>query len=917
MERRLSQFAKTSVIVVILLSTPALTIIIPQVSEREIASDLLALSQDASNSVNISSDADFVEQGWEGSGTPADPYLIQNLIISGYGEGIRIRNVSDSFVVRNCTISSPYIGDIGFGINITDVLDGVIENCTVKNKREGIHILFSPSFTIQGCKVSEIWSNGISLIDGFDSVIQNLEISDCGGNAIYVSNSPDTRILNNEISGESGGLYIIDSNYLEIRENVIQNCDYAIMYGSDSLAIRDNVFYNCSISPSDLEFNSGPQFLENTSANGKAVVWLEGQANLELNGEDFGQIILVRCENVTIRGGEFSKASSAIYLFDCTDCLISNVTFKDYSVYLDSIFLLYCQSCKIEDSIIRGGMALLGAQGSVVVRNTIENAFYGVRLQRSDNSIISENRFINPTGVGIECSYSDECFFVSNIFSNNYIGIRNIGSEDSSIIGCTFRDSYDLGLYIDRVNNLTIRNSAFFNDGLFIEELDEPNPFKEFENVSCNGKPILVVNGEEGYDIDASSYGEIVLLNSKEISVSGGSFLDTDIGVILHNCSSCSVVDSEFNNVYYGIYDYETTNITIIDCTFSDASVQSIFSVHSRDIKIHRDTFSFSQVSLLSVYSFELANNTFSNCGPKIDFYTSSCIINTVSGNSINGKSLGYFANETGIIIDGNSYGQIILQACENSTIENGSFSGVANGVSLEYCVNCSIRDVEASSNDETGIYLMSSQNCSIIDCSTSLNKQNGITLSSSFNCSIINCTSKFNGFNGIGTPYSDVCHIERNSLSYNGAIGLSIDSSEYSTIVNNTMTFNHLFGIYTYRAKLNTIIQNRIGGNDHGPVTRWYDTYYTNAWDDGEALGNFWELYDGNGVFHIPFSSDIDHYPQRLIVEYPETTPTQTITEMELPDEIPILSLFVTAVCGTIIVIGGIGILRRRKGAQ
>ncbi len=59
-----------------------------------------------------------------------------------------------------------------------------------------------------------------------------------------------------------------------------------------------------------------------------------------------------------------------------------------------------------------------------------------------------------------------------------------------------------------------------------------------------------------------------------------------------------------------------------------------------------------------------LTDNTLENNGVAIYGTNPSCWSHSMSGNTVNGKPLGYFANLTSGIIDGDSYGQVILAAC-------------------------------------------------------------------------------------------------------------------------------------------------------------------------------------------------------------------------------------------------------------
>ncbi|MHA1514029.1 MAG: NosD domain-containing protein [Candidatus Heimdallarchaeaceae archaeon] len=91
-----------------------------------------------SEKIVIHSDDDFETLGFSGSGTEADPYLIENLeIMPGtYYNNIEIMNTTKHFIIRNCHLKN------GFkGISVTDVAEGtvqILENLIEGNQKYAI-----------------------------------------------------------------------------------------------------------------------------------------------------------------------------------------------------------------------------------------------------------------------------------------------------------------------------------------------------------------------------------------------------------------------------------------------------------------------------------------------------------------------------------------------------------------------------------------------------------------------------------------------------------------------------------------------------------------------------------------------------------------------------------------------------------
>ena len=105
--------------------------------------------------IRIDSNSEFASlassEGWTGSGTTIDPYIIAGLEISGSGDaghGIYIGNVTSSFIIQGCHLHN--VTDIGAsddyfnsGLILFNVENGKIIENTVKNNAQGIRLINS------------------------------------------------------------------------------------------------------------------------------------------------------------------------------------------------------------------------------------------------------------------------------------------------------------------------------------------------------------------------------------------------------------------------------------------------------------------------------------------------------------------------------------------------------------------------------------------------------------------------------------------------------------------------------------------------------------------------------------------------------------------------------------------------------
>ena len=72
-----------------------------------------SVSYITSDSIEITSNSDFLNQGWPGTGTLEDPYVIENLQIISDRICISISGTTDHFIIKNCSLNSE---DLGNGI---------------------------------------------------------------------------------------------------------------------------------------------------------------------------------------------------------------------------------------------------------------------------------------------------------------------------------------------------------------------------------------------------------------------------------------------------------------------------------------------------------------------------------------------------------------------------------------------------------------------------------------------------------------------------------------------------------------------------------------------------------------------------------------------------------------------------------
>ncbi|MFW9844891.1 MAG: right-handed parallel beta-helix repeat-containing protein, partial [Candidatus Thorarchaeota archaeon] len=225
--------------------------------------------------------------------------------IGQYGIAIR-----DS---RECTLSLNNVTVFGSAIDITDgQLHSIIDNY-VGGSWGGI-ILRGNDTTISN---NEIDATGycIQLRNSFRNII---ELNDLHGstftNGIEVNGGGSTLVTENTVVNPEFGMRLQGTTSLEVSNNIFLDCYVAITFEELAyLGLEDGPSVNCRIVNNEL-FGCGLRFsitnvtgmnheIAGNLIDGRPLAYLYDETNLQIDGTQYGQIILADCEDVTISGG--------------------------------------------------------------------------------------------------------------------------------------------------------------------------------------------------------------------------------------------------------------------------------------------------------------------------------------------------------------------------------------------------------------------------------------------------------------------------------------------------------------------------------------------------------------------------------------------------------------------------------------
>ena len=241
--------------------------------------------------IEIDSDNDFVTYGFNGTGSGADPYIIEGYNITTTSDyGIYIQSTTKYFVIRNC-----YIDADMYSIQINAVATGtatITNNTCTNNKYDGILLSSSPGSTLikNTCTNNYYEDNyveygsGISLDSSSDSTLTK---NTCTNNfrGIFVEYSSGSALTNNTCTNnDNSGICLISSSDSTLINNTCTNNNYYgfHLYSSSDSTLINNTCTNNNYRGINLSSSSSSTLTKNTCTNHKRGISLDSSSGSAL-----------------------------------------------------------------------------------------------------------------------------------------------------------------------------------------------------------------------------------------------------------------------------------------------------------------------------------------------------------------------------------------------------------------------------------------------------------------------------------------------------------------------------------------------------------------------------------------------------------------------------------------------------------
>jgi parallel beta-helix repeat protein len=343
------------------------------------------------------------------------------------------------------------------------------------------------------------------------------------------------------------------------------------------------------------------------------------------------------------------------------------------------------------------------------------------------------------------------------------------------------------------------------------------------------------------------------------------------------------------NNEGSGIMVYSSSNIRISDNQLSE---NTLYLGACREVSVDGNQFNSSSIRLLGSNSVNLSNNIIDSGGIFVDGYdVEDFSTHTIAvTNTIGGKPVLYFKNQSSVVIDENMFGgEVIIANCSGVRIADLNMTNMS-GLFMNYCDDVVVSNVEAFKNHPALVFLHASNftitNCSFIQTSWDkdllLYNPAAIFMQDVADASIVGC---FVSGGNDGIELMGSANVTVVSCNLSGYRGISCYWSTNTTILGNDFEQCPDRAVNLYDCAGFEVYHNNIGSN-----SIWDSREGNNSWDNGyPAGGNYWGFkgYDNcSGPDQdIPGSDGIidamhwfDRYPLMEPYAYPHPRAAFTI---------------------------------------
>jgi len=672
-------------------------------------------------------------------------------------EGVR---VGDSI---NFSMSGALVQSYGPSIQVDTVYGLIIDNCTIESETDvGIAAYGCPNIKIQQ-----------SIVNG----------PVCG---VHTFLSNHTQILDNTISGTIG-IDVNLSNYSIVQNNTINSdSGYGIsIHHCYEPQVISNQVYSALFGMAIVESNNS-LVMDNTAQGLEVAIYVRDSKNCTItknSAQDSVAGIFVRGDlpysEVIVSDNNVRNCSGyGIYVDNYANVTINNNTVSDVSLF--GIFGWPDGS----------GFYLEDCESVIFENNTAYDCITGLYIEDTSDVFVRFNHFWDMEHHGIFAYSGNQLSFISN----------------------TISDCIWAGIWSYWVTESGFENNILSNCGFLIRAYGGLEYYNHtFDNNTVNDLPVYHGFNSDGLSLDGSLYGQIILINTTDCSITGGSVVNAPLHIIYSNRTS--VTDYSIRQCWFSFFIGHSDNTTISGL-FCD-SKESIEQIGGY---------------IMSSDGFEITNSIFG----------------------------GTTFQPTG---------HILVESSSNGTFQECIFQNAIYGLDLGDSDFIEIEKCNFTNFEEYGIYGGNSSHFGSIIDNYMYNTTMGVSVSSS-NWTITNNEIHHSSLYGIyvdGDSYQ-YGTIEGNLIE-SCKTGIFLEDAVNWTVHDNMIRWSTDCGLNVTTSSYPNITENTIALS--GIVNGYDDVFH--YWDDTVSVGNYWYDFTPPGIYTIPGPGGAqDRYPMQYIVTEP-----------------------------------------------
>jgi len=439
---------------------------------------------------------------------------ITNNNASNNDYGIILYSSSNSTMTNNTMSGNTYNFDVYGGLRLSDhlfqnlgsLLD-YIQNIDTSNTVNGkpiyywvneqnrqipndagfVGVVNSTNITVRDLTLTNN-TEGVLFASTNYSKVENVTISNSYWGIDLYSSSNNT-LANNVVSNNFCGIRLYSSSNNTLTTNIASNNDKGIKlwYSSNNNTLTNNIFVNDGLFVWDSYNNT----VRNNTVNGNSLAYIEDVSDAVIT--DAGQVILVNCENITVKNLNVSHTTVGIELLgSCNNNIIKNNASNSYY-----------------------GICLYSSNNNTLTNNTASpNNGDGIYLSSSSNNILANNNANSNKHYGIRLWYSNNNnTVVNNTISNNFRGIDlSFDSGNNDIMNNNISNNHHSGINLWGSSNNRIYLNNFIDNMYNVDSSSSTNTWNSTEKISYTYNGSTYTNYLGNYwsdytDVDANDDG--------------------------------------------------------------------------------------------------------------------------------------------------------------------------------------------------------------------------------------------------------------------------------------------------------------------------------------------------------------------------------------------------------------------------